>query len=417
MNDQINFIKSELAECSESESAEYLRRQAAKWKIDWERLDAAIDRYQIDNCTSYGEATAAIVGRLEAHQYPEPRRAPTCGNCFQPKNKHLPQCRLGPDASGWTDRALSAEELIAEGIDPKEADVPEEKSEEPKEPGWYSLPPCSCGSTRIRTNSVRGSVNCDDCGRFLVGVHTATRRDLIAKAWAEGKGKPQSAYYVGSDPTWKNPGPCTCGSNSLGMDKPLAKICCNDCRRQVDAEYNSWKNDKLLCRRSVLKAWTEGKGERGKVYYVARGPSWDNPGPCCCGEKDNLFWDSQHRSQIGCNVCGRTVTYHAPWNPDRAPALILRAWAEGKGKGGKYYYAAAGHEAHQTTISADHRGTVDGDSPACGCGEQPTWDSVVAQNEFRLVCARLGCFQSTAFHSSKSAARERWIEIRLSPLE
>lgn len=367
MNDLIKI--SETEKPVENEVSRYVRQQAAKWKIDWERLDAAIDRHQIDNCTSYGEATAAIVGRLEAHQYPEPRRAPTCGNCFQPKDKHLPQCRLGPDAdtSGWTDRALSAEELIAEGIDPKEAEEPwpsqddlcscgpddicthisgvrkrvevESTSAELEEKsGWYSLPPCTCGSTRIRTNSVRGSVNCDDCGRFLVGVHTSTRRDLIAKAWTEGKGKPQSAYYVESE------------------------------------------------------------------------PSWESPGPCCCGEKDNLFWDSQHRSQIGCNVCGRTVTYHSPWNPDRAPALILRAWTEGKGKDGKYYYAA--HEVHQTTINADHRGTVDGDSPACGCGEQPTWESNCDEKVYRLVCPR--CRRRTNHHLSQAEARTEWIEVRLS---
>lgn len=277
---------------------------ARLYQVDIDRIDAAVKLCTTEGALDHLDACRRVKENIVGHGYPEPRRAPKgerCCNCRAVKGECGPECGVfsskpqpPPDVPRWMGPADVERPVLA-------------KQDEDEQ----------CPSCRVRKENNVGP--CGPCSRA----------------------KPEP------EPTWDNPGPCSCGSNSLRVDEPSAEIGCNGCGRRVHAEYADWKKDKPLFRHIALQAWIEGKGEAGKLYYAyvdsePEKPSWDNPGPCSCGS--TMVYSLGLRASLRCSVCGRDVrcTFHDPpvggIDKAAARAIVLKAWTEGKGAARKIHY-------------------------------------------------------------------------------
>lgn len=382
---------------------EDVKHTATLYNMDIDRIKAAVEQHMQDNGNYLTwEACNVIQARIDYHGYPEPYVVPEqekCINCFQPKDNHLPQCGLGsnavPDVPGWmgeekAQRRKQVKTKVQEKTEERAwpcrcgAGAPEVTYPEPgkvwaqlkctcgarcyyknfadatkqwnkhngvqPEGSWYNLPPCTCGSELIGTNSITGTICCNDCERYLMRVCASTCLDQIAKAWAEGKGKRGEVYRVEIDhePAHKEgrlisaasigveidheqPHPtayfdsdhrgtvdpaspvCGCGNEAmwdlLGGREDYKLICTNyiSCHRQTasyqspEAAREEWRSLNQFDQSANLANGAKGKNDQL--------PTWENPGPCRCGWDKHFRGAGDRGAHIGCrrHGCNRTV--------------------------------------------------------------------------------------------------------------
>lgn len=239
-------------------------------------------------------------------------------------------CRCGRKTLGFPNKKTAQKqwERIRNGTEGKTTEY-----------SWDNLPPCTCGSELIGTNSISGIIDCNDCERYLMRVCASTHLDQIARAWAEGKGKrgevyrveidhepaPHPAVYFDSDHrgTVDSASPvCGCGNKVMWDDterREYKLICVNDvsCHRQTslhqspEAAREEWRS-----LNQFEEAW-KSLNQIDQVAPLANGPkekndqlpTWENPGPCRCGWDKHFRGAGDRGAHIGCrrHGCNRTV--------------------------------------------------------------------------------------------------------------
>ncbi len=233
-------------------------------------------------------------------------------------------------------------------------------------PSWDDPPPCSCGQVdpvSQRAILTFDSILCKACFRQVRG----SGRALVLQAWTEGRGKSGKVYYVDSEGEeqpaepeteekpqakvgrWSPRGtsewvfrnmlmpplrPCRCGgpvwSIAVTMDGPDDMIIrCNrkECTRILEGplcpdtveKWNTWQTDDSSPQYDSM------------VIVPGAEATWDNPGPCTCGESENIarMRDTPFTFlSLYCQSCGRRVE-----RPTRSE--VLTAWKAGEVDGTK----------------------------------------------------------------------------------
>lgn len=405
---------------------ESVRAIALQYNMDIDRVKAAVERYmQDEDMWTTWEACSVIQARIEAHQYPEPYVVPEqekCINCFQPKDQHLPQCGLGSNADvpGWMmDESIeSAKQEKAERRKQLKGKIQdklhENRAEQGKiwpcrcnagglpiesyKDGWYrfdckscttnasaetrvasikgwnqccgkrpesswdNLPPCTCGSEQVGTNSITGTICCNDCERYLMRVCASTCLDQIASAWAEGKGKRGEVYRV-----------------------------------EIDHEP-AHKEGRLISAASIGIESKHEPAPHPAAYFDSDHRGTIDPNSTICGCGNEAMWDLLGGREDYKLICANYVSCHRQTASYQSPEAAREEWSDVRLSG----------LTDKAEIDSDHRRTVDPTSPACGCGQGAMWAACTDRREYKLICESLLCRRKTSLHPSPEAAREEW---------